>query len=152
MAEWYDQYLKSDHWERTKINRLLQAKISGSYVQCEAEGCGLWLPLKFIDIHHKTYKRLGCECMEDLAVWCRACHTAHHGFVRPLWWDSVKASGATYASEAFLNQYRGLTKIGEVMFECLQFHELDKELAEGAWGAAVDDRTEAERTLAIDVA
>ena len=31
-----------------------------------------------LDVHHKTYARLGCEAPEDLEVLCRACHDERH--------------------------------------------------------------------------
>lgn len=132
MAKWYEDYLKSEHWQRKRLERLMAAEIEGSYIRCQSQECRLWLPLSYIDIHHKTYKRLHNERLTDLAVLCRACHANEHGFPRPIWWESVKSSGSEYASEGFLRGYRDISTIGETMFECLQYHNLDKAMAEGA--------------------
>ena len=34
-----------------------------------------------LDLHHRTYARLGVERPEDVVLLCRRCHDAHHGVV-----------------------------------------------------------------------
>lgn len=32
----------------------------------------------WLNIHHRTYDRVGCEDMGDLITLCRSCHERHH--------------------------------------------------------------------------
>ena len=57
-------YLQSDHWQEVRRRKLKQAGY-----KCEA--CGEKTKL---DIHHKTYERLGKERLDDLQALCRPCH------------------------------------------------------------------------------
>ena len=130
MTEWYQNYLKSDHWQRTRAKRLLMCDIRDvpPGILCDHEDCGLYVPLKFIDVHHLSYDRLGREGMDDLLPRCRSCHAALHGFPRPYWWTALKKQGYTQVTEQQIKHYRHIRSIGEVMFECLQF--VDKRLVE----------------------
>lgn len=68
----YKQYLQSYDWRCKKINKLEQVNY-----KCEQCGYdGVVIPL---DVHHKTYERLGNERLSDLIVLCRTCHKAQHG-------------------------------------------------------------------------
>ena len=42
-------------------------------LKCEA--CG---SLKDVDLHHETYKRIGCEDEDDVTLLCRPCHRKEH--------------------------------------------------------------------------
>src|SRR6185369_486505 len=64
----YAEYLKSPHWALIKFN-----VFAARGMKCEL--CG---SLKDIDIHHKTYGRIGREKPEDLMVLCRLCHGKAH--------------------------------------------------------------------------
>lgn len=125
MAAWYDDYLNSDHWQRTRIQRLLKADINDewSVIRCERKDCGLYVPLQALDIHHLTYKRVGSERMEDLAVYCRSCHGVEHGFSPRLWWLEAKRGGAEMVFMPQINRDRHLKRIGDVMLECLAYWE-----------------------------
>lgn len=120
----YEDYLQSDHWKRTRLKRLLQAELHSEfqYVRCEHSDCRLWIPLSAVEIHHKTYRRLGREEMSDLIVFCGACHADTHKFPRPYWWEHAKSMGAESVTESFLREYRRTKRIGEVMVECLKLH------------------------------
>lgn len=68
--QWYrNEYLKSVHWKQLKKNTLQ----SQGRICCE---CG---EIKGLQVHHKTYERLGHELPEDLCVLCGACHAKAHG-------------------------------------------------------------------------
>lgn len=66
--ESYDAYLASPHWRSTKASfrasDLPQVCICGE--------------VDNLDLHHKTYARLGCEHLEDLILLCRNCHRMVH--------------------------------------------------------------------------
>lgn len=62
----YLDYIKSPAWFRRRGLRILVANCA-----CERCGCGEWL-----QVHHRTYERLGHERDDDLEVLCVACHRA----------------------------------------------------------------------------
>ncbi len=67
-AEYLD-YLASPEW---RAKRMLALKRAGFCCQlCNYGGAPL-------DVHHRTYARLGDERVEDLTVLCRKCHDAFH--------------------------------------------------------------------------
>jgi hypothetical protein len=84
----YERYLETDEWSVTRYFALRAA----GYL-CEGCGWGRWL-----EVHHRTYERLGEERLEDLAVLCDRCHAREHGLlprerdrglVRPDWTQEV---------------------------------------------------------------
>lgn len=64
----YDEYLRTRHWQQQRDLALRAA----------ADCCQLCNADKGLDVHHRTYARLGRERPADLIVLCRACHTRHH--------------------------------------------------------------------------
>lgn len=64
----YRAYLDSDHWKQKRSIALHQA---GNRCQVCNEGGQL-------DVHHRTYERLGDELPQDLIVLCRNCHQLFH--------------------------------------------------------------------------
>jgi hypothetical protein len=64
----YEDYIRSEHWtaviDHYQASRLPQT--------CLACGC------VEVDLHHRTYKRLGHEWLMDLVPLCRAHHQAVH--------------------------------------------------------------------------
>jgi hypothetical protein len=69
----YRDYLASPNWQRTR-SRYYQSKLYKG--RCYACGCSD----KPLEIHHKSYKRLGWERLHDLVALCRECHQATHNF------------------------------------------------------------------------
>ncbi len=68
----YRDYLKTPWWRFMRYTKL---EIAGASCQlCSAEQ-------RQIDIHHRTYERLGDEDLDDLTVLCRNCHAKFHGKV-----------------------------------------------------------------------
>ena len=66
--EWYHRYLASPAW---KARRLIALDKAGYHCQvCNGTDC--------LDVHHRTYDRIGEEHHSDLTVLCRECHTAFH--------------------------------------------------------------------------
>jgi len=64
----YSDYLKSDHWQALRSVKLKEA--DSRCQVCNAGG--------LLDVHHRTYERLGKESLEDLTVLCRECHDLFH--------------------------------------------------------------------------
>lgn len=125
MAKWYEDYLKSDHWQRVRIQKLLKANINDQWnvIKCEYKDCGLFVPLQAINIHHLHYRTVGKESLEDLQVVCRSCHGVEHGFDPRLWWTEAKARLATMVFMPQINRDMHLKRIGDIMLECLAYME-----------------------------
>lgn len=64
----YAEYLKTEHWQSLRKKALKKA----SY-RCQL--CNAKVPL---DVHHRTYERLGQEYLADVIVLCRECHRKFH--------------------------------------------------------------------------
>ena len=64
----YDEYLASEHWQKTRLRGLKQADYR----------CALCNSAENLDVHHKTYERLWQELPSDLTVLCRECHGKYH--------------------------------------------------------------------------
>lgn len=76
--EWYESvrrmpyrdYLKTEHWQEF---RRFALKRAGYRCQlCNAKNCRL-------DVHHRTYERIGDENPNDVFVLCVPCHERFHG-------------------------------------------------------------------------
>jgi hypothetical protein len=64
----YADYLETPEWFTVRMTALA---VAGG--RCEV--CNTEAPL---DVHHRTYDRLGEEVLEDLSVLCRECHERFH--------------------------------------------------------------------------
>jgi hypothetical protein len=80
----YKKYMSSCQWRDKRLEKIKLVKWS-----CERCGKNYRYKSKHLQVHHKTYKRLGCELMEDLEVLCFVCHGLEHGiyikFVNGKW-------------------------------------------------------------------
>ena len=65
----YHTYLRSPAWAAKRARVLRRAGY-----RCEQ--CGSH---RMLQVHHKTYKRLGHEWMRDLVALCADCHKWVHG-------------------------------------------------------------------------
>jgi|APGre2960657404_1045060.scaffolds.fasta_scaffold07124_1 5-methylcytosine-specific restriction endonuclease McrA len=75
----YREYLSSKRW-RAKRRKALD------HYGCVCSRCG---SDELLQVHHKTYKRLGHELMSDLEILCRNCHMAEHQHEKPWIKDSL---------------------------------------------------------------
>ena len=64
----YPQYLQTAHW-RARRNQALK-RIGYHCSRCQVT--------RNLEVHHRTYERLGAELDTDLEVLCRGCHLGHH--------------------------------------------------------------------------
>jgi 5-methylcytosine-specific restriction endonuclease McrA len=67
-ASSYRAYIQSREWATRRRLAIARAR-------CRCQVCNSpdWL-----EVHHRTYERLGCEDPEDLTVLCRDCHGLFH--------------------------------------------------------------------------
>lgn len=65
----YKEYLQSKHWKNLK-KRYKNSKLIQKCYICDSN--------KNINIHHKTYKRIGNERLNDLIPLCKECHYLTH--------------------------------------------------------------------------
>jgi 5-methylcytosine-specific restriction endonuclease McrA len=66
----YADYLRTRHWQA------LRARYRASGLPWRCARCG-WTGK--LDLHHRTYERLGRERLTDLEPLCRHCHDREHG-------------------------------------------------------------------------
>jgi hypothetical protein len=66
----YSDYLLTEHWQQMRKAALHRAGYACQL--CNASDTQL-------DVHHRTYERLGQEDEMDLTVLCRRCHSRFHG-------------------------------------------------------------------------
>ena len=64
----YKQYLKSPEWARLK--RIARAIAVNKCQVCNSS--------QSLEVHHRTYARIGNELVSDLIVLCGACHALFH--------------------------------------------------------------------------
>ncbi len=64
----YRQYLKTRHWQKTRVAALKRANR-----KCQLCGCR-----QGIEVHHNSYSRRGRELAGDLIVLCEGCHSIFH--------------------------------------------------------------------------
>jgi 5-methylcytosine-specific restriction endonuclease McrA len=67
----YQQYLKSDHWANFKV----EARMKLPY-RCAL--CGDRGTRKPLHLHHRTYRNLGAESLDDVLYLCPWCHKKAH--------------------------------------------------------------------------
>lgn len=68
----YSAYISSDAWRRRRAQ----------YFASHKRRCWLCRGKQHIELHHRTYERMGHELDEDLVALCRDCHAALHRFQR----------------------------------------------------------------------
>ena len=62
------KYRSTEHWAATK----------GEALKAHGYRCGMCTALA-AQVHHRHYRTLFRESMEDLRILCRNCHKRHHG-------------------------------------------------------------------------
>ena len=66
----YLEYIQSDEWRLKREWALL----------FWSRRCVICYSPDFIEVHHRTYERLGHEWLTDLIVLCRSCHERHYKY------------------------------------------------------------------------
>lgn len=75
-AKDYAEYLQTAHWKKMSAN----AKQKAGY------RCQVCNSPRSLDVHHRTYERLGYERPEDVICLCHDCHATYH-FDKPQFTD-----------------------------------------------------------------
>lgn len=76
----YTEYLRSEHWRAlrrrffAKSWRVASMRERFGTTCCEFCGC----TDRPVELHHRTYKRLGREKLTDLVLLCGDCHSTVH--------------------------------------------------------------------------
>lgn len=66
----YQEYLLSDHWKDVR-SRFWKSKLhKGCCYACRSK--------EDLQVHHKSYKRIGKEKLHDLCLLCDRCHKLTH--------------------------------------------------------------------------
>jgi hypothetical protein len=68
----YENYLASDRWQIIATKAKERAH----------HQCALCWRRRRLEVHHRTYERLGHEWVTDLVVLCWWCHRLHHGTLK----------------------------------------------------------------------
>lgn len=75
----YRDYLKSDHWQEFRARVLRESAAAKKLRRRHGKiVCSFCFSDTKFNLHHKTYKRLGKERMDDVAIICDDCHEASH--------------------------------------------------------------------------
>jgi len=69
----YASYLATGHWRALRRDALERA--GRRCTSCGFDPQGM---IDLLEVHQRTYERLGCEQPDDLVVLCRACHAGEH--------------------------------------------------------------------------
>lgn len=93
----YYKYLRSAWWKETRAHFLIENN------QCYV--CG---KKKKLQVHHKTYKRVGKEQVEDLICLCKDCHEVVHKYARDNKKNSVTIENAADRLKEIMNTDCGL--------------------------------------------
>lgn len=64
----YAEYLRSPHWMATRAKAIRRA----------GNRCQVCNGSERLEVHHRTYDRIGHESAGDLIVLCRECHQTFH--------------------------------------------------------------------------
>ena len=88
----YSAYLQSGRWRRKRTRRLKKD-------QC-CQTCGV---TRGLEVHHRTYERVGRERLSDLITLCNACHVAITASIRARQIDQNWPAGLARKINDFLN-------------------------------------------------
>lgn len=64
----YQKYLESDYWASVKLD----------LYHIRGKRCEVCFSTSSVQVHHKTYKRIGKEEPKDLILLCASCHKKAH--------------------------------------------------------------------------
>jgi hypothetical protein len=90
----YQKYIASSKWKRSSARK---AELKASGFRCRgcfapaSHGCAL-------ELHHRTYERLGAELPGDLTALCRDCHRALTSGLRARRYDKNRPTPVDHVS------------------------------------------------------
>ena len=91
----YAGYIQGPAWKATRQAFFASKLHDGVCVVC--------LAVDSIHVHHRTYRRLGCEKLQDLELLCEACHAAAHDFQH-----KAEAAGRKYSLAKVARKLRAI--------------------------------------------
>ena len=98
----YREYLKSGIWKEKKKELFDYYRSLGKTPKCSH--CGV---KRNLQVHHKTYERVGCEDLKDLEVLCGFCHQKTHGLIDLSSFKVIKCSSCNFLGRRLTKkQYR----------------------------------------------
>lgn len=108
----YYKYLKSSQWrEKREVALEMYGRV-----------CGLCGCKHNLQVHHRTYKNIYKELMEDLMILCESCHRTHH---KAQIWKNGKVSKYmknpnydTAPTTFYQNRSKSTENIHETVSEC----------------------------------
>lgn len=71
--ERYEEYLASQAWREKRRRYFAAKRLPKTCLACGSEQ---------VQLHHRTYRRLGREHLQDLVPLCQPCHSAGHDLIR----------------------------------------------------------------------
>lgn len=74
----YRETLRSKRWRQLKWRRLVLAGFACERCHTEFVGRGPKQAMRYFELHHITYERVGAEWLDDVRVLCKACHGIVH--------------------------------------------------------------------------
>lgn len=143
-SQTYGDYLKSEHWRKTRLRKLLTANLRNDPAAVQCEHCKLWFLADYdllndsptadfagINIHHKTYHNLHCEPLNDLSVLCESCHGVEHGWGPTYWWqlaleDRERLKDQHFVTRAFIRTHRAIKTAEKSIMDTLNDMRLDQ--------------------------
>jgi hypothetical protein len=66
----YKEYLRSQHWSERRLD----------FLRFWGYRCCLCNSRRDVEVHHRTYERIGREELTDCVVLCERCHELHTNF------------------------------------------------------------------------
>ena len=84
----------------------LRRKVHHKYKICQSCGSD-----KNLDVHHKTYKRVGHERLSDLKLYCRTCHYWEHNREKGFW--NIRPSYIIHWIGCYLKRNYRISKRGD---------------------------------------
>ena len=84
----------SDHWKDVR-QRFWHSKL-------HKKSCYVCGSTEYLQVHHKSYKRIGKEKLSDLILLCDGCHGKTHGL------DKMRTNGILWGAAKRLRKDRAL--------------------------------------------
>ena len=78
ISQHYDEYLKSEHWQVVRARYAEHHPRSQSCTVCRSKSR--------LNLHHRTYERVGQERYGDLCYLCETCHHEAHRRLKQKQW------------------------------------------------------------------
>lgn len=81
----YDEYLQSEHWQRFRKKFFKAKKIKKTCYLCRKSNWD-------VELHHRTYERLGKERLNDVIPVCRRHHEQLHNLLNERFGGDVRVT------------------------------------------------------------